>query len=135
MEIESSDPESDVTEIQPDYALPKKEASEEMKEDLPEENPEIAIINAIRRDEFGVGVDLPEDGQKLMVKQQERQGRSLDRLSKDLYSKDTHFVLELIQNADDNDYPANMLKSVSYNVSLNSSNTWLYVVIVCSLCR
>jgi hypothetical protein len=37
-------------------------------------------------------------------------GRSLDRLSKDLYSKDTHFVLELIQNADDNDYPESMTK-------------------------
>ena len=33
-------------------------------------------------------------------------GRSLERLSKDLYSKDTHFVLELIQNADDNTYPS-----------------------------
>ena len=37
-------------------------------------------------------------------KQQERQGRSLQRLSKELYSKDSHFVLELIQNADDNSY-------------------------------
>jgi hypothetical protein len=42
--------------------------------------------------------------------QDERLGRSLDRLSKDLYSKDTHFVLELIQNADDNDYPESMTK-------------------------
>ena len=41
--------------------------------------------------------------------QQERLGRSLDRLSKDLYSKDTHFVLELIQNADDNSYHENLL--------------------------
>lgn len=40
--------------------------------------------------------------------QQERLGRSLDRLSKDLYNKDTHFVLELIQNADDNSYPETM---------------------------
>ena len=37
-------------------------------------------------------------------------GRSLDRLSKDLYSKDTHFVLELVQNADDNSYPKKLLK-------------------------
>ena len=29
----------------------------------------------------------------------------MERLSKDLYSKDSHFVLELIQNADDNIYP------------------------------
>ena len=34
----------------------------------------------------------------------EREGRSLDRLSKELYTRDSHFVLELIQNADDNEY-------------------------------
>ena len=38
-------------------------------------------------------MELNEDGQRLMKVQQERLGRSLDRLSKDLYSKDTHFVL------------------------------------------
>ncbi|XP_045191511.2 uncharacterized protein LOC123548375 [Mercenaria mercenaria] len=67
------------------------------------------IINQIRRDEFGVGVHLNEDGERLMKVQQERLGRSLDRLSKDLYSKDTHFVLELVQNADDNSYPESLL--------------------------
>lgn len=51
------------------------------------------IVEQIRREEFGIGVDLNEDGQRLMRVQQERLGRSLDRLSKDLYSKDTHFVL------------------------------------------
>jgi hypothetical protein len=51
------------------------------------------VVNRIRRDEFGIGVELNEDGQRLMKVQQERLGRSLDRLSKDLYSKDTHFVL------------------------------------------
>lgn len=50
-------------------------------------------VEQIRREEFGIGVDLNEDGQRLMRVQQERLGRSLDRLSKDLYSKDTHFVL------------------------------------------
>lgn len=51
------------------------------------------IVEQIRREEFGIGVELNEDGQRLMRVQQERLGRSLDRLSKDLYSKDTHFVL------------------------------------------
>ena len=45
------------------------------------------IIDQIRRDEFGINVELTEDAQRLMTKQQERLGRSLDRLSKDLYSK------------------------------------------------
>ncbi|KAK7918618.1 hypothetical protein WMY93_009902 [Mugilogobius chulae] len=57
-----------------------------------------------QKSEFGVGVELTAEGQKLMQVHQERLGRSLDRLSTELYSKDTHFVLELIQNADDNSY-------------------------------
>ncbi|XP_060795619.1 uncharacterized protein wu:fj29h11 isoform X3 [Neoarius graeffei] len=63
------------------------------------------IVEDIRKNEFGVGVELNEAGQNLMKKQQARLGRSLERLSTELYSKDTHFVLELIQNADDNSYP------------------------------
>ncbi|XP_070708112.1 uncharacterized protein [Pempheris klunzingeri] len=65
-----------------------------------------AIIEDIRKSEFGVGVELNAEGQKLMQVHQDRLGRSLDRLSTELYSKDTHFVLELIQNADDNSYPS-----------------------------
>ncbi|CAG14733.1 unnamed protein product, partial [Tetraodon nigroviridis] len=65
-----------------------------------------SIIEDIRKHEFGIGVELNAESQKLMQTQQERLGRSLDRLSTELYSKDTHFVLELIQNADDNTYPS-----------------------------
>ncbi|CAL1544092.1 unnamed protein product [Lymnaea stagnalis] len=72
------------------------------------------IVEDIRREEFGVGIHLDETGRKLMLKQQERQGRSLQRLSKDLYSKETHFVLELIQNADDNSYAEDILPSVKF---------------------
>lgn len=40
--------------------------------------------------------------------------RSLTKLAEDLYSKETHFVLELIQNADDNEYdhPEPLLKFI-----------------------
>ena len=44
-------------------------------------------------------------------KQRQREGRGLQRLSKELYSKDTHFVLELIQNADDNSYNKSLLSA------------------------
>uniref|UniRef100_A0A1A7X528 HTH OST-type domain-containing protein n=2 Tax=Iconisemion striatum TaxID=60296 RepID=A0A1A7X528_9TELE len=67
-----------------------------------------AIIEDIRKSEFGIGVTLNAEGQRLMQVHQERLGRSLDRLSTELYSKDTHFVLELIQNADDNSYPSDV---------------------------
>ncbi|XP_070783607.1 uncharacterized protein [Enoplosus armatus] len=65
-----------------------------------------AVIDDIRKSEFGIGVELNAEGRKLMQVHQDRLGRSLDRLSTELYSKDTHFVLELIQNADDNSYPS-----------------------------
>ncbi|XP_051926916.1 uncharacterized protein wu:fj29h11 isoform X2 [Hippocampus zosterae] len=64
------------------------------------------IIEEIRKKEFGIGVELTSEGQNLIQAHQYRLGRSLDRLSTELYSKDTHFVLELIQNADDNNYPS-----------------------------
>ena len=70
------------------------------------------FIESLRREEFGVNVELSEDGRRLMDKQHQRLGRSLERLSKDLYSKDTHFVLELVQNADDNAYCSDMFEYV-----------------------
>ncbi|KAL8608369.1 hypothetical protein ACOMHN_002602 [Nucella lapillus] len=88
------------------------ESEEEEEEELEPVDPCRQVIDQIRRDEFGVGVELNEDGQRLMKVQQERLGRSLDRLSRDLYSKDTHFVLELVQNADDNSYPEELMASL-----------------------
>ncbi|XP_047129806.1 uncharacterized protein LOC100210255 isoform X1 [Hydra vulgaris] len=63
------------------------------------------VINNIRRDQFGVGIEFGEQEMKLIEVHREREGRSLQHLSNELYSKDSHFVLELIQNADDNQYP------------------------------
>ncbi|WIA32564.1 hypothetical protein OEZ86_003378 [Tetradesmus obliquus] len=40
-----------------------------------------------------------------MAAQNARLGRALQRLSQELYSSSSHFVLELVQNADDNRYP------------------------------
>lgn len=65
------------------------------------------IIESIRHDNFGIGVELDEQQRQVAEKQREREGRGLQRLSSELYTKDTHFVLELIQNADDNSYLSN----------------------------
>ena len=69
------------------------------------------IILDICQNEFGVGLELQLNPQQKQIaeKQKEREGRSLQRLSEELYSKDTHFVLELVQNADDNMYSSNQL--------------------------
>ena len=80
---------------------------------LKEQNTCRQLIERIRKEEFGLNVELGEDGKKLLLKQQERLGRSLERLSQDLYSKDTHFILELVQNADDNDYGVNMMQQTA----------------------
>uniref|UniRef100_A0A4W3JPJ6 Wu:fj29h11 n=2 Tax=Callorhinchus milii TaxID=7868 RepID=A0A4W3JPJ6_CALMI len=78
------------------------------------------IIKDIRKSDFGIGVELNEEGKKLVEVHQNRLGRSLERLSTELYSKDTHFVLELIQNADDNRYPAcNTTPSLLFVVESN----------------
>ncbi|XP_072230072.1 uncharacterized protein [Leuresthes tenuis] len=106
---ETSDFSSEAEGAQSDEQLEKSDADEKNAAGcLPEAaiHFQKAIIEEIRKNEFGIGVELNAEGQKLMQVHQERLGRSLDRLSTELYSKDTHFVLELIQNADDNSYPS-----------------------------
>ena len=66
------------------------------------------VIETIRHEEFGIGIELDNKQQQVAEKQREREGRGIKRLSLELYSKDTHFVLELIQNADDNTYPCHL---------------------------
>ena len=55
------------------------------------------IVEAIRRDEFGIGQGLKIQEQDLLSRQHARMGRALHRLSQDLYSQDSHFVLELVR--------------------------------------
>lgn len=74
------------------------------------------VIERIRREEFGIGMELDDKGKMIAEKQRSREGRSLARLSKELYSTDTHFVLELIQNADDNEYSKDLLLNESSDV-------------------
>lgn len=56
----------------------------------------IEIVESIRRDEFGVGQELTIQEHDLLTRQHARMGRALHRLSQDLYSQDSHFVLELV---------------------------------------
>lgn len=60
-----------------------------------------AVVESIRREEFGLGLSLDAQAAALRERQNQRMGRALQRLSAELYSKDSHFVLELVQNADD----------------------------------
>ena len=62
------------------------------------------IVDEILMTEFGEGLQMDDTAREILNKHQDRIGRSLERLSKELYSQDIHFILELIQNADDNFY-------------------------------
>ncbi|XP_062212736.1 protein NO VEIN isoform X2 [Phragmites australis] len=62
------------------------------------------VIETIRREEFGLDEALSNTGNSLLKKQHARLGRALHCLSQELYSQDSHLLLELVQNADDNTY-------------------------------
>ncbi|XP_068634476.1 protein NO VEIN [Aristolochia californica] len=63
------------------------------------------LIEVIRSEEFGLDPDHNSAESNLLRKQHARLGRALHCLSQELYSQDSHFLLELVQNADDNVYP------------------------------
>ncbi|ETV63721.1 hypothetical protein H257_19347, partial [Aphanomyces astaci] len=62
------------------------------------------VVEHIRKHSFGVGLPGSSDTRAFLRVQQDRLERALQRLSAELYSTSTHFVLELLQNADDNAY-------------------------------
>lgn len=82
------------------------------------------VIEHIRREEYGVDVDASEQEQRRSKNLRSKLDRTLTLLSDDLYSKKTHFVLELIQNADDNTYHNGVLPHLSFNLSPE----WLVLV-------
>jgi len=73
-------------------------------------------IESIRRG-FGVDSGLDSNGQSIVNNLQGMIERSLQKLSKDLYSEQGHFVLELIQNADDNQYTSDRLPTLRFVLS------------------
>ncbi|XP_020260578.1 uncharacterized protein LOC109836938 [Asparagus officinalis] len=64
-----------------------------------------SIIESIRSEEFGLDPNLNNSDSCMLKKQHARLGRALHCLSQELYSQDSHLLLELVQNADDNTYP------------------------------
>ena len=89
-----------------------------------------ALVESIRRDEFGIGLLRSRAAvggggggaalsasdavyNRLVHSQQSRLGRALQRLSQELYTEDSHFLLALLQNADDNRYDASTVPTLS----------------------
>ena len=97
-------------EVEDDEDIEAEEMTNEIEERM---NHCKKLIEKIRRDEFGIGEQIGEKERILLEKNNERLCRSLDRLSTELYAKDTHFVLELVQNADDNKYDDELMQEDS----------------------
>ncbi|XP_059632151.1 protein NO VEIN isoform X2 [Cornus florida] len=72
------------------------------------------VIESIRRQEFGLDPSLSDLERSMLKKQHARLGRALHCLSQELYSQDSHFLLELVQNADDNVYPGNVEPTLTF---------------------
>ncbi|KAI3440828.1 uncharacterized protein J3R85_003060 [Psidium guajava] len=72
------------------------------------------LIESIRRGEFGLDPTLSITESNMLKKQHARLGRALHCLSQELYSQDSHFLLELVQNADDNLYLENVEPTLTF---------------------
>lgn len=72
------------------------------------------VIESIRRGEFGLDPTLSITESTMLKKQHARLGRALHCLSQELYSQDSHFLLELVQNADDNLYLENVEPTLTF---------------------
>lgn len=75
------------------------------------------VIERIRRKEFLIGVELAAEAEEGANNLRVNLNNALKRLSEDLYSKDTHFVLELVQNADDNTYHDGVEPEIKFTLS------------------
>ena len=72
------------------------------------------VIEHIRRFEFGIGASLQGDGRVIVANTQRRYQSLLGTVAEDLNSKESHFILELVQNADDNTYSPGVDPSLSF---------------------
>ncbi|XP_024517181.1 uncharacterized protein LOC9630255 [Selaginella moellendorffii] len=90
----------------------KKEVADMSEESLDSDARE--VVRMIRKDEFGFEEQDEVTQSGLLAKQHARMGRALECLSQNLYSEDCHFILELVQNADDNSYPLNAHPTLAF---------------------
>ncbi|WP_082559826.1 DUF3883 domain-containing protein [Lysobacter sp. Root559] len=74
------------------------------------------LIERIRKEKFGIGVELHGDARTLFDNAISWIRNLLKIVAEDLYSKESHFVLELVQNADDNSYKPGVYPSLSFRI-------------------
>lgn len=74
------------------------------------------LIEKIRTRYTGDNLRMTDLQLESVASLQENLHRALEHLSEGLYSKDNHFVMELIQNADDNDYLEGIIPELNFFV-------------------
>lgn len=74
------------------------------------------VIEHIRRYEFGIGAQLVGDGREVVDRLVRKYRSLLETVAKDLNSKESHFLLELVQNADDNHYSLGVEPALSFQL-------------------
>lgn len=72
------------------------------------------IIEDIRRNQYGIGLPADPASAPVIAAMRSKLDRALKLLSTDLYAKDIHFVLELLQNAEDNSYAPGTIPEVRF---------------------
>eukprot|EP01010_Urceolus_cornutus_P005229 NODE_8_length_3941_cov_211.635406_g6_i0.p1 GENE.NODE_8_length_3941_cov_211.635406_g6_i0~~NODE_8_length_3941_cov_211.635406_g6_i0.p1 ORF type:complete len:1279 (-),score=358.37 NODE_8_length_3941_cov_211.635406_g6_i0:48-3884(-) len=83
------------------------------------------VITSIRGS-WGVDVPVDENVRQILAKYRASLSESLRLLSEELYSTSTHFLLELLQNADDNDYAPTV--EPCFEIRLDSATSTLQVI-------
>ncbi|KAI3980369.1 hypothetical protein MKX01_003908 [Papaver californicum] len=81
------------------------------------------VIESIRREEFGLVPSLTHSETSMLKKHHARLGRALHCLSQELYSQDSHFLLELMTSFS---YQYNYVL-VQCKCGTNSSHVWLCI--------
>ncbi|MBS0344167.1 MAG: hypothetical protein JSS56_26985, partial [Proteobacteria bacterium] len=82
------------------------------------------FIEQLRRSKFMIGMSLSPDAAEAAEGLRQDLSSALRLLSEDLYSTKTHFVLELIQNADDNSYGAGVAPQIQISVASPTLKVW-----------
>ncbi|MCC7134709.1 MAG: DUF3883 domain-containing protein [Gemmatimonadales bacterium] len=76
------------------------------------------VIDRIRTEDYLLDIEQESDRVRRGAKSLHKKLNSaLDLLSKDLYSKKSHFILELIQNADDNEYVKGTVPQLTFKLA------------------
>lgn len=74
------------------------------------------IIEKIRKIRFGIGLDINNTSEDVRahIEDNKKFKDDASRLASDLHTEKPHFILELIQNAEDNDYDENVKPTVKF---------------------